>query len=144
MFPQGIPEWTQGEDWVGQDQRTPATPLDLPGLLPHVADPRSTGDVRRYFAASAEPRGVREFSGSRFERSAGGGDHLGVANAVTAEDLVAVTLLSVEVPGPVALGLLEGKLGEQVGSLLPTDVALHEPGVGGHGALPVRGAAPLP
>jgi hypothetical protein len=56
-----------------------------------------------------------------------------VANRVTAEDLVAVTLLSVDVPGRVALQLLEGPLRDQVTELLaqvPTDVALHDPVAG--------------
>lgn len=52
---------------------------------------------------------------------------------MTVEDLLAVTLLSVDVPGRVALQLLAGPLGGQVAALLaqvPTDVALHERGAG--------------
>ncbi|OBA44033.1 hypothetical protein A5766_00125 [Gordonia sp. 852002-51296_SCH5728562-b] len=47
-----------------------------------------------------------EFSGSRFERFAGGGDRVGVTNEFTSDDLVAVTLLSVNIPGQTSLRIL--------------------------------------
>lgn len=109
------------------------TPLALSELLDVVASPQSVADVASYFRPPAEPGGVPPYTGSRFESFAAGGDHPAVADRVTAEDLVAVTLLSVDVPGRVALQLLEGPLGDQVAVLLaqvPTDVALHEPGAG--------------
>ena len=47
------------------------------------------------------------YSSSRFEFLAGRGDRPEAANPVTLDDLVAVTLLSVDVPGDVAPQLLE-------------------------------------
>jgi hypothetical protein len=61
---------------------------------------------------------------------AGGGDRPEIANVITAEDLVAVTLLRVDVPGDVALQLLEGNLGRDLTHHLreiPTDVRISDP-----------------
>ncbi|MFF8249961.1 DUF6308 family protein [Streptomyces griseus] len=69
------------------------------------------------------------FTGGRFEHLAGGGDRHQVANRFTAEDLIAVQTLSVTVPAPVALDLLEGPLGVQLSELLrgiPTGTDLAE------------------
>ncbi|WP_268245862.1 DUF6308 family protein [Streptomyces chryseus] len=65
------------------------------------------GNARRYFGIGL-PLGVAAFTGSRFEHLAGGGGRPEVADTVTAEDLVAVQTLSVTVPAPVALDILEG------------------------------------
>ncbi|MFE6129524.1 DUF6308 family protein [Streptomyces sp. NPDC056437] len=65
------------------------------------------------------------FTGSRFEHLAGGGDRPEVSDRITAEDLVAVQTLSVTVPAPVALDLLEGALGVRLSGLLqaiPRDI----------------------
>lgn len=108
----------------------PRAPVDLPALLALVTDDRSVTGVTDYFRPAADPAAAPPYSGSRFERFAGGGDRPEVANSITSDDLVAVTLLSVEVPGPVALQLLEGPRGQAVAKLLaqvPTDVALYEP-----------------
>ncbi|MEV5546426.1 DUF6308 family protein [Streptomyces sp. NPDC052309] len=75
------------------------------------------GDLRRYFGIDLPPGGM-PFTGSRFEHLAGGGDRLEVADRITAEDLVAVQTLSVTVPAPVALDILEGRLGAQLSGLL--------------------------
>lgn len=53
--------------------------------------------------------------------------YCGVCNHFTASDIVALKLLSVELPAPIALDLLEGALGEEATSLLqqiPTSVNL--------------------
>ncbi|WP_239770356.1 DUF6308 family protein [Streptomyces sp. CL12-4] len=65
------------------------------------------------------------FTGSRFEHLAGGGDRSEVADRITAEDLIAVQTLSVTVPAPVALDILEGRLGTRLSGLLqavPRDI----------------------
>ncbi|MFE2625635.1 DUF6308 family protein [Streptomyces caelestis] len=62
--------------------------------------------------------GAAAFTGSRFEHLTGGGDLPEVADRITAEDLVVVQILSVTVPAPVALGILEGRLGAQLSGLL--------------------------
>ncbi|MEU5036113.1 DUF6308 family protein [Streptomyces rubiginosohelvolus] len=78
---------------------------------------RVADDLRRYFAIGLPP-GAGVFTGGWFEHLAGGGDRQQVANRFTAEDLIAVQTLSVTVPAPVALDLLEGPLGAQLGELL--------------------------
>ncbi|WP_257134994.1 DUF6308 family protein [Streptomyces sp. wa1063] len=83
-------------------------------------------DLRRYFAIGLPP-GAGVFTGGRFEHLTGGGDRRQVANRFTAEDLIAVQTLSVTVPAPVALDLLEGPLGAQLSHLLrsiPADTDL--------------------
>ena len=69
----------------------------------------------------------RSYSGRRFEALAGGGDRPTTRDMITADDLVAVRMLSVTVPAEASIGLLEGELGEQISGLLaqiPTDVEL--------------------
>lgn len=85
---------------------------------------RAVGDLRHYFGIGLPPGGAA-FTGSRFEPLAGGGDRPEVADRITAEDLVAVQTLSVTVPAPVALDILEGRLGVQLSGLLhaiPRDI----------------------
>lgn len=65
-------------------------------------------------------------SGSRFDSWMGGGDAPGVANRVTADDLVAVSFLSVMIPARAALGMLEThalKISEHL-EQLPLDIDL--------------------
>lgn len=61
--------------------------------------------------------GVPYYSGAMFETFAGGGDAQKVANTFTAEDLVAVSLLSVDVPGTAALRIL-GTRATEINGLL--------------------------
>lgn len=88
------------------------------------------GDLRRYFGIGMPPGGM-PFTGSRFEHLAGGGDRPEVADRITAEDLVAVQTLSVTVPAPVALDILEGRLGVRLSGLLhaiPGDIDMVDAG----------------
>ena len=84
-------------------------------------DAAAVGLLRRYYA-DTNPG----FSGRHFERLGGGGDASTVRDRFTADDLVAVTMLSVQVPPHTAWALLEersasfGELLEQI----PTDVDL--------------------
>jgi len=71
---------------------------------------------------------VPSYSGAMFERFASGGDAAEVANTFTAADLVAVSLLSVDVPGPAALRIL-GTRAAELNALLgeiPTDRELRD------------------
>ena len=105
-------------------------PVDLDTLLAVVDDPQSTADLADYFQPDRPAGTMPRYSGSRFESLAGGGDRPAVANTITADDLVAVTLLSVDVPGDVALQLLEGRLGQDVSQHLaqiPVDVGIGDP-----------------
>lgn len=80
-----------------------------------------------YFHTMLED-GAPYYSGARFEIFAGGGDACGVSKVFTAEDLVAVTLLSVRVKGPAALRILDIRADELNGLLaqIPTDCELRD------------------
>jgi hypothetical protein len=52
------------------------------------------------------------FTGGHFERFAGGGDRPEVADRFTSDDVVAVSLLSVRIPGQAALQLLDAQANE--------------------------------
>lgn len=80
--------------------------------------------VRRYFAS----RGDGGFTGAYFERLGGGGYRPEVADVFTAEDLVAVSMLSVRVEGRAAIELLLGRSFRLTELLraIPTDVRLGE------------------
>ncbi len=104
-----------------------ATELTSQDLLAVVHDPRSAVDLERYFVGT---NGALALTGSRFESLCGGGDREETANLIAADDLVAVELLSVNVPQLAALALLEGPLGRAVAeqlSLIRTDVDLGTP-----------------
>ncbi|WP_242625638.1 DUF6308 family protein [Streptomyces sp. BK022] len=81
--------------------------------------------LRSYFGLGSEAA----YTGARFEHLGGGGDRVGVADVVTAEDLVAVQMLSVTVPAQVSLDLLEGPPGRALSELLsriPADADMVE------------------
>ncbi|MDT0354063.1 DUF6308 family protein [Pseudonocardia charpentierae] len=62
--------------------------------------------MHRYFEGRQDDGRRPLYTGAAFERFAGGGDHPDVANVFTADDLVAVSMLSVQVPARAALGIL--------------------------------------
>lgn len=109
----------------------PAGSIDVPRLLRLLAAEETVEDLRTYFAEDADP--ADRYTGRRFESLAGGGDRSGVAERITADDLVAVMLLSVQVPAAIAIELLDGRLGDELAALLreiPTDVALADDAAG--------------
>ncbi|MFJ6454953.1 DUF6308 family protein [Paenarthrobacter sp. NPDC091669] len=65
-------------------------------------------------------------TGSRFDDWDGGGDRVGVVNSLTANDVLAVSFLSVQVPASAAIGLLEANTREVTGLLekIPADLDL--------------------
>ena len=63
-------------------------------------DPTAIELLRTYFATGI-------YTGGRFERFGGGGDRTDVANVITADDIVAVSLLGVRIPGEPALAMLD-------------------------------------
>jgi hypothetical protein len=90
-------------------------------LLEALHDERAVPNLRSYFT---------EFEGRHFESLGGGGDRPATRDRVTAEDLVALHMLGVAVPGETAADLLEGPLSRRVSDLLraiPTSVSLGEP-----------------
>jgi hypothetical protein len=94
--------------------------------------------LREYFAPVEDWRGKSGFTGSGFESVERGGDGPDVKDRFTASDLVAVTLLSVNIPSRAALVLLDDASGAFHGHLaaIPTDVALEDVG------LPLQSAMP--
>ncbi len=91
----------------------------------------AVGLVREYFADG--PDGRAWYSGAYFERLGGGGDRPEVADQVTADDLLAVSMLSVPVVRYYALHVLEYR-SREISSLLariPVDVKLTDDGAGG-------------
>lgn len=79
--------------------------LKLPGILDKDHVGAAADLVTKYFGLTAD--GLPVYTGSHFNSWAGGGDSAEVANEVTADDLVAVSLLSVKVPGQAAFGILK-------------------------------------
>jgi Family of unknown function (DUF6308) len=63
--------------------------------------------VHRYFEGRQDDDRTPLYTGAAFERLSGGGDHPDVANLFTADDLVAVSMLSVQVPPRAAIRILQ-------------------------------------
>ncbi|WP_410813759.1 DUF6308 family protein [Micromonospora sp. 067-2] len=106
-------------------------PLALAGILAVLEDPQTVSDLRRYYL----PADGKAFTGGQFERLGGGGDRQEAANEFNADDLLAVELLSVQIPPFRALDLLQGQLGRDIAAELtaiPVDVEL-----GSDAALPL-------
>ncbi|GAA3232304.1 hypothetical protein GCM10010532_068280 [Dactylosporangium siamense] len=101
--------------------------IGLTTMLRVLDDPRSVPDLRKYFGVGLPLGGMSPFTGGRFELLAGGGDRAASCDVITADDLIAVEMLSVQVPPRIALDLLEGNLGNEVARALheiPLDAAL--------------------
>lgn len=96
-----------------------------------MPSPISPAALLSYLGESAEPLLERyfdsgEFTGGSFERFAGGGDRPEVANRFTSDDIVAVSMLSVRIPGRAALRINETQQDEltRLLSEIPTNVEL--------------------
>lgn len=74
--------------------------------LEDVLDPSDTARAEQMLREYFTPMPAGRFTGAHFERFAGGGDRPEVRDEFTAEDLVAVSMLAVEVPGKAALDVL--------------------------------------
>ena len=100
--------------------------IDIPARLRD--EDFATRLVKRYRATGTAGRA--RYSGAYFERIGGGGDRPpDIANQFTAEDLLAVTMLSVRIEGYHALEILHyqaGKLNDLL-SQIPHDLALQDP-----------------
>jgi hypothetical protein len=109
--------------------RAPKKAEDLLQILrPDLAVP----DLREYFNLAQDPP---LYSGARFDSLDGGGAREEVKDTVTPADILAVQCLSVVVPVPTALTLVEGQLGRQVTACLqdiPADLDLGDPGALDH------------
>ena len=95
-----------------------------------LTSPSAVADLNAYFAEPPPGQTAQSaYSGRFFERLGGGGDAPTVWDRFTAEDLLAVQMLSVSVPPETSIGILHGELGRKLNMLLraiPTDVALGE------------------
>lgn len=78
-----------------------------------VEDDLAKEHLRQYFPEPQQGGGML-YAGARFDLFAGGGDRLDTSDRITAEDLVAVSYLSIDVPADAALAVLEGDLGRRV------------------------------
>ena len=92
----------------------------------------ATSLVRRYLAAGTAGRA--RYSGAHFERIGEGGDRPEVSCTFTAEDLLAVTMLSVRIEGYHALEILYYRARElnELLSQIPPGIGLQDPGAAAH------------
>jgi hypothetical protein len=102
--------------------------IDTEPLTKLIASSDTTQNLRAYFNLDKPDALPPRYTGAWFERLGSGGDHADIASTVTAEDLIAVEMLSVQIPAPVAIDLLHGQLGRDLNALLadiPNTIALH-------------------
>jgi len=92
--------------------------LDVSMLAELISDDQACLDLQLYFGVGLEAGQLPPYEGGRFDLLDGGGDRAAVRNRFTAADIVALRLLSIELPARVSLELLEGALGEEAGSFL--------------------------
>lgn len=83
--------------------------------------------VSEYFGTGLHGHSQSSFTGAWFERFGGGGDAPGRSARFDSDDLVAVALLGVEIPGRAVLRLLDEEAGDLNALLhrIPTGVDLH-------------------
>jgi hypothetical protein len=91
-----------------------------------IGDNRACHDLARYFGAE----GGAVYTGAWFERLAGGGDRPETQDAIEADDIVAVSLLSVDIGYPVTRKLLVDRRADIARLLasIPTAVPLWDAG----------------
>lgn len=82
--------------------------VELLDLLDANNSDAARATLQKYFA----PEPANSFTGARFERLCGGGDRSETAHHIVADDLVAITTLSVDVPGAAAIQILETRRSE--------------------------------
>ncbi len=94
-------------------------------LAPYLT-PENAGAAAAIVATYFTPRPTGAFTEAHFERLGGGGDRPAIADEFTAEDLVAVSMLSVPVVGNAALEILLHRRNRLHGLLrrVPTDLTL--------------------
>lgn len=95
--------------------------MALPTILAEGNEEEAARLLAAYYRRTAD--GLRAYTGSYFNSWAGGGDSGARANLITADDLVAVSFLAVDISGEAAIGILDTHQ-EQISGLLakiPTD-----------------------
>jgi hypothetical protein len=91
--------------------------LDVAQLTRILADDQACQHLRYYFGVGLRSGELSPYTGGRFEFLDGGGDRAEVCDRFTPADIVALGLLSVDLPGR-ALDLLEGALGNEAAAFL--------------------------
>lgn len=84
----------------------------LPRSLTRPSDAHAIALLREYYQPAPEHRGGVAHTGCLFDTWAGGGAAAGVADRFTADDLIALSLLGVTVPGRTAILLLDRQAAE--------------------------------
>jgi hypothetical protein len=116
-------------------QRVRREELNIGQLTRLLSDDQARCDLRRYFGVDLQKGMLPPYEGGRFELLDGGGNRADTCNRFTASDVVALKLLSIDLPARVALDLLDGALGEEAGTLLaqiPASVNLWDAGAEDH------------
>ncbi|WP_207346088.1 DUF6308 family protein [Arthrobacter sp. E3] len=98
--------------------------MKLPEILESNHVEQAAALVNEYYTKTYRRDEIQ--TGARFESWADGGDARKVVNTITADDLIAVTFLSVDVPGAAAIGILETHKNEISGLLeqIPANLEL--------------------
>jgi hypothetical protein len=88
-------------------------------LLPYLDVDSAAQRVKRYYTEA-------KFTGRQFEWLAGGGDRPETTNCFTSDDIVAVSLLSVYIPGGASLAILQDRSADLAALLtdIPNNVDL--------------------
>nr|WP_276610563.1 DUF6308 family protein [Kineococcus siccus] len=81
--------------------------------------PSVVQDLKTYFGVGRPADEMPPVTGGWFEAIDGGGDRPAVADVITAVDVLAVGALSVAIPAPAALDLVDGPVGRRLAALLP-------------------------
>lgn len=90
-------------------------------------DPTSAAALLATYFHSRGADGEPVYTGAMFETFAGGGDQHSTADQFTAEDMVAVSMLNVNVPAAAALRILgaQSQALSELLSVIPADLDLH-------------------
>lgn len=89
-------------------------PWSKPSILEPTRADEAVHHLNRYFQPSSNEDSGVVFSGSRFDNLGGGGDGPTVANTITNDDILALSMLGVPVMGGAALTLLEGETAVEI------------------------------
>ncbi|MFH5880247.1 DUF6308 family protein [Arthrobacter sp. NA-172] len=100
--------------------------MKLPDILSEARIDDAAKLVRKYYGKTFKDGLPR--TGSRFDTWAGGGDKKEVANRITADDIVAVSFLSIDFPPQAAIGLLDSHADKatEILECIPANIDLAE------------------
>ncbi|MDQ0924578.1 hypothetical protein QF038_003086 [Pseudarthrobacter sp. W1I19] len=79
--------------------------MPVPTILTEGNEEEAARLLAAYYRRTAD--GLPAYTGSYFNSWAGGGDSSDNVDTITADDLIAVSFLSVDIPGDAAIGLLD-------------------------------------